>query len=106
MGGFERHDATVMKFEPLGSERKYDRGRPETTITSWAASILVFCWLGALAISPTLQKSHSSWQSCTVVIDCVKEPIILHTNSVAHRVFVLALKNELKFFGNLLRRFA
>jgi hypothetical protein len=94
-----------MKFQPLRTERKYDHGRPETTITSWAASILVFCCFFAFAISPTLEKIHSSYQNCTVVINCVKEPIVLHTNSVAHRAFVLTLKKGLKFFGHLMRRF-
>jgi hypothetical protein len=92
-----------MKPESWRTDRIYDRGRPETTITSWAASILVIGYLVALAISPAL--THSTRQTCTVVIDCVQEPIILHTNSLAHRAFVIALKGELKFFGNLLHRF-
>jgi hypothetical protein len=41
-----------------------------------------------------------------VIIDCVEQPIVLHTNSFLHRAFVLTLKSELKFFGNLLHQFA
>jgi hypothetical protein len=60
----------------------------------------------ALAISPPLRASHANRQPCTVIIDCVERPIVLHTNSFLHRAFVLTLKGELKFFGNLLHQFA
>jgi hypothetical protein len=95
-----------MKFESWKIDAKYDRGRPETTITSWAATILVFGYVAAFAIGPVLQTSGSSGQTCTVVIDRAKEPIILHTNSFLHRAFVVTLKCELKFLENLLHRFA
>ena len=95
-----------MKFESWKTDTKYDRGRPETAITSWAASILVFGYVAFFAITPALQTSRSPRQTCTVIIDRAKEPIILHTNSFLHRAFVVTLKYELKFFENLLHRFA
>jgi hypothetical protein len=91
-----------MKFESWKTDTKYDRRRPETTITSWAASILVFGYVAVFAIEP-LQTSPR--QTCTVIIDRAKEPIILHTNSFLHRAFVVTLKCELKFLENLLHRF-
>jgi hypothetical protein len=75
-------------------------------MASCAASILVLGYAVALTISPTLQASHANRQPCTVIIDCVQRPVILHTNSFLHRAFVLTLKGELKFFGNLLHHFA
>jgi hypothetical protein len=99
-------NAAAMKPESWRTDKKYDRGHPKSTITSWAASILVFGYLVAFAISPALQTTHSTWHTCTVVIDCVKKPIILHIDSFAHRAFVVTLKGELKFLGNLLHRFA
>jgi hypothetical protein len=93
-----------MKFESWKTDTKYDRGRPETTITSWAASILVFGYVAVFAIEP-LQTSPAPRQTCTVIIDRAKEPIILHTNSFLHRAFVVTLKCELKFLENLLHRF-
>jgi hypothetical protein len=94
-----------MKFESWKIKTKNNRRYPETAITSCAASILVFGYAVALTMSPPLQASHADRQPCTVIIDCVERPIVLHTNSFLHRAFVLTLKGELKFFGNLLHQF-
>ena len=95
-------NATEMKSGSWKAYRKYDRARPETSITSWAVSILVFGSIIGLAVSPNLEATQSPQQTCTVIVDCLHAPIILHTNSLLHRAFVVTLKSELKFIGHLL----
>ena len=100
------HCLASMKFQSWKNKTIGNRRSPETAITSCAASILVLGCAIALMTSPPLQASHANRQPCTVIIDCVEQPIVLHTNSFLHRAFVLTLKGELKFFGNLLHQFA
>jgi hypothetical protein len=100
------HYLASMKFQSWKNKAISNRRSPETAITSCAASILVLAYAIALMISLPLQSSHANRQPCTVIIDCVERPIVLHTNSFLHRAFVLTLKGELKFFGNLLHQFA
>jgi hypothetical protein len=85
---------------------QYDRRRPETSITSWAATILVVGYIVTLASSPGLPANASSQPTCTVIVDCLKQPVILPTNSVLHRAVVVVLKSEVKFLDHLLHRFA
>jgi hypothetical protein len=48
-----------MKPESWRTDKKYDRGRPKSTITSWAASILVFGYLVAFAkVSAGIMEGH------------------------------------------------
>ena len=80
--------------------------RPESSITSWAVSILVFGYIVELAISPALPIASSPRQTCTVIVECLQQPVVLHTNSFLHRAVVIVLKSELKFLGHLPHSFA
>jgi hypothetical protein len=84
---------------------KYDRKRPETLITSWAASILVIGYIASLAFSSALPTVQTR-QTCTVIVECLKQPVILPTNAFLHRAVVVTLKSELKFLGRLLHKYA
>ena len=99
-------NATEMKSGSWRNDRKHDRSRLETSITSWAVSILVFGSIIGFAVSPALESSQSPRRTCTVIVDCLRAPIIFHTNSFLHRAFVVTLKSELKFVGHLLHRIA
>ena len=99
-------NAIEMKSGSWRNDRKYDRARPETSITSWAVSIVVFGSIIWFAVSPASEADHSPRQTCTVIVDCLKAPLILHTNSFLHRAFIVTLKSELKFIGHLLHRIA
>jgi hypothetical protein len=70
-------------------------------MTSWAVPILVFGYIVELAISPALPIANSPFQTCTVIVECLQQPVVLHTNSFLHRAVVIVLKNELKFLGHL-----
>jgi hypothetical protein len=85
---------------------RYDRKRPETSITSWAASILVIGYIASLVSSSALPIRQTSLQACTVIIERLKRPVILPTNAVLHRAVVVTLKSELKFVGRLLHKYA
>jgi hypothetical protein len=95
-----------MKPELRRVNEEYDRRRPQTPFSSWAVSIMVFGFLIALGIQPVLQRGHSAQQTCTVIIDCLKEPVIFHTNSTLHHAVVVTLKTELKFIERLIQKFA
>jgi hypothetical protein len=85
---------------------KYDRRRPETLITSWAASFLIIGYVVNLVFSSVLPTTCSSGQNCTVVIvESLKQPVILPTNALLHRVVVVTLKTELKFLGRILHKY-
>jgi hypothetical protein len=95
-----------MKRESWRTDTKTGLLRPESPITSWAVSILVFGYIVALAISPALPIANSPRQTCTVIVECLQQPLVLHTNSFLHRAVVIVLKSELKFLGHLSHRFA
>jgi hypothetical protein len=67
-----------MKFQSWKNKTIGNRRPPETAIPSCAASILVLGCAIALMTSPPLQASHANRQPCTVIIDCVEQPIVLH----------------------------
>jgi hypothetical protein len=95
-----------MKRESWRTDTKTGLLRPESSITSWAVSILVFGYLGELAISPGLPVASSPRQTCTVIVECLQQPVVFHTNSFLHRAVVNVLKSELKLLGHLPHRFA
>ncbi len=82
----------------------YNPKRPETLITSWAVSILVFGYITSLVCSSVLQMPPR--QTCTVIVECLKQPVIVPTNAFLHRAVVVTLKSELKFLGRLLHKYA
>jgi hypothetical protein len=85
---------------------KYDRRRPETLITSWAASFLIIGYIVNLFFSSALPATCSSEQTCTVVVvESLKQPVILPMNALLHRAVVVTLKTELKFLGRLLHKY-
>jgi hypothetical protein len=85
---------------------KYDRRRPETLITSWASSFLIIGYIVNLVFSSALSTTCASGQNCTVVIvESLKQPVILPTNALLHRMVVVTLKTELKFLGRLLHKY-
>jgi hypothetical protein len=85
---------------------KYDPRRPETLITSWVASFLIIGYIVNLVFSSALPTACSSQQTCTVVIvESLKQPVILPTNAFLHRAVVVTLKAELKFMGRLLHKY-
>jgi hypothetical protein len=84
---------------------KYDRRRPETLITSWAASVLIAGYIAGLFFSSALPTTCSPQQTCTVIVECLKQPVILPTNAFLHRAVVVTLKTELKFLGRLLHKY-
>jgi hypothetical protein len=90
----------------MGDDTNYDRKRPQTTIASWAISILAAGCIGSLAISAGMPSARSSKETCTVIVDRLQRPVILPTNSFLHRAVVVALKSELKFLGRLLHKYA
>jgi hypothetical protein len=83
---------------------EYNRRRPETLITSWAASILVIGYTASLVSASALQTAPR--QTCTVIVECLKQPVIVPTNAFLHRAVVVTLKSELKFLGRLLHKYA
>jgi hypothetical protein len=85
---------------------KYDRKRPETSITSWAASILVIGYIANLVSSSALPITQTSRQTCTMIIERLKRPVMVPTNAFLHRAVVVTLKSELKFVGRLLHKYA
>jgi hypothetical protein len=95
-----------MKRESWRTDSKTGLLRPESSITSWAVSILVFGYIVELAISPSLPIANSPRQTCTVIVECLQQPVVLHTNSLLHRAVVIVLKSELKFLGHLPHSFA
>jgi hypothetical protein len=84
----------------------YNRKRPETLITSWAASIFVVGCVASLVFSSASPTTQTSRQTCTVIVECLKQPVILPTNAFLHRAVVVTLKSELKFLGRLLHKYA
>jgi len=84
---------------------KYGRTRPETLITSWASSVLITGYVASLFFSSALPATCSSRQTCTVFVECLKQPVILPTNAFLHRAVVVTLKTELKFLGRLLHKY-
>jgi hypothetical protein len=85
---------------------KYDRRRPETLVTSWATSVLITAYVASLVFSSALLTKCPSRQTCTVVIvESLKQPVVLPTNAFLHRAVVVMLKTELKFLGRLLHKY-
>jgi hypothetical protein len=84
---------------------KYWRRRPDPTMMSWAASILVLGYVIAFATSQVTHTTDSSRQTCTVIVDGIERPLILHTDAFIVRAFIGTLKAELKFVGRLMRAF-
>jgi hypothetical protein len=84
---------------------KFDQKRPETLITSWAASVLITGYIAGLFFSSALPTTCGSQQTCTVIVECLKQPVILPTNAFLHRAVVVTLKTELKFLGRLLHKY-
>jgi len=72
---------------------------------SSAASILVLGYLIAFAASQVTQTTDSSRQTCTVIVDGIERPLILHTDAFIVRAFIDNLKTDLKFVGRLMRGF-
>jgi hypothetical protein len=85
---------------------RYDRKRPETSITSWAESILVIGYIASLVSSSALPITQASRQTCSVIIERLQRPVILPANAFLHRAVVVTLKSELKFVGRLLHKYA
>jgi hypothetical protein len=66
-----------------------------------AVSILVCGYIVELAISPALEIASSPGQTCTVIVEGLYQPVVLHTNSFPHHAVVIVLKSGLKFLGHL-----
>jgi hypothetical protein len=90
-----------MKRESWSTNTKTGLLRPEGSIRSWAAFILVCGYIVQLDISPALSITSSPRQTCTVIVECLQQPVVLHTNSSLYRVVVIVLKSGLKFLGHL-----
>lgn len=72
---------------------------------SWAVSILVLGYVIAFAASQVTRTTDSSRQTCTVIVDGIERPLVLHTDAFIVRAFIGTLKAELKFVGRLMRGF-
>jgi hypothetical protein len=82
---------------------KYHPRRPGTLVTSWLASILVISYIASLVFSSELPAKPR--QTCTVIVECLEQPVILPTNALLHRAVVVTLKTEVKFLGRLLHKY-
>jgi hypothetical protein len=72
---------------------------------SWAASILVLGYVIAFTGSLVTQTNDPAGQTCTLAVDSIERPLILHTDAVMVRACIGTLKAELKFVGRVLRGF-
>src|ERR1700722_17264143 len=94
------HYPSEMKRESWRTDTKPGLLRPEGSIRSWAVSILVCGYIVELAIWPALPIASSPGQSCTVIVECLQQPVVLHTNSFLHHAVVIVLKSGLKFLAH------
>jgi hypothetical protein len=72
---------------------------------SWAASILVLGYVIAFTGSLVTQTNDPAGPTCTVMVDGIERPLILHTDAVMARAWIGTLKAELKFVRRVLRGF-
>jgi hypothetical protein len=90
----------------MRENQKHNWRRPGTSITSWAMSILLLGYITSFVFSSVSPTAQTSRQTCTVIVECIKQPVIVPTNAFLHRAVVITLKGELKFLGRLLHKYA
>ena len=93
--------ASEMKRQSWRTDTKPGLLRLENSFRSLAVFVLIIGYIVELAISPELPIGSSPGQTCTVIVECLRQPLVLHTNPSLYRAAVIVLKSELKFLGHL-----